>query len=90
MAREFQVHDFPNIQIGIGLETDTGFADVGAGPILRNLIQQTLAADSHGHVEHYPVSPAPLGRKKSGCQRRKVPRDRVPHFEVIGKISGSL
>ncbi len=39
MAREFQVHDFPNIQIGIGLETDAGFADVGAGPILRNLIQ---------------------------------------------------
>ena len=27
------------VQIGIGLETDAGFADVGAGPILRNLIQ---------------------------------------------------
>src|SRR5664279_1143715 len=39
LAREFQVNDFPNIQIGIGLETDAGFADVGAGPILRNLIQ---------------------------------------------------
>src|SRR5664279_1403754 len=90
LAREFQVNDFPNIQISIGLETDAGFADVGAGPILRNLIQQTLAADPHGHVDQYAVSPAPLERKRSGCQRRKVLRDRVPHSEIIGKISGSL
>src|ERR1039458_3430134 len=41
LAREFQVNDFPNIQISIGLETDASFADVGAGPILRNLIQRS-------------------------------------------------
>jgi hypothetical protein len=39
LVAEFHLHDFPNIQTGLGLETEAGFAEVGADPFLRLLIQ---------------------------------------------------
>ena len=39
MVAEFYLHDFSNIQAGLGLETEAGFAEVGAGPFCRLLIQ---------------------------------------------------
>ncbi len=67
LVAEFQFNDFPNIQTGLGLETDAGVADVGADPLLSNLTQYPLVNDLHRHVDPYPVLPAPLVRNKSGC-----------------------
>jgi hypothetical protein len=39
MVAEFYLHDFSNIQAGLGLETEAGFAEVGADPFCRLLIQ---------------------------------------------------
>ena len=90
LVAELQVNAFPNIQTGLGLETDAGVADVGADPISRNLAQYTLVNDPHRHVDPYPVLPAPLVRNKSGCRRRRVWRNRVLHSGVIGKNSASF
>lgn len=90
LVAEFQFNDFPNIQTGLGLETDAGVADIGADPLLSNLTQYTLVNDPHRHVDPYPVLPAPLVRNKSGCRLPGVWRNGVLHSPIIGKNFASL
>ena len=39
LVLELHLHDFSNIQSGVGLKADACLADVGTEPVARNLIQ---------------------------------------------------